>query len=78
MSDHLGDRIRLARARIRMTQAQLARQIGISTTAMNQIEMGTTDPRASRIKAIAEVLSVSADYLLGLDTVGPDHANDFR
>jgi len=60
----LGDRIRLARTRMRMNQAELARRIGISTTSMNQMEMGTTDPRASRIKAIAEVLGVSTDYLL--------------
>lgn len=61
----LGERIRSSRARLRMSQAELARRIGISTTAMNAIEMGTTDPRASRIKAIADVLNVSADYLLG-------------
>ena len=65
MAEHLGDRIRLARTRLRLSQAELARRIGISTTAMNQIEMGVTDPRASRIKAIAEVLNVSTDYLFG-------------
>jgi transcriptional regulator with XRE-family HTH domain len=33
---------------------------------MNLIESGETpDPRASRIAAIADVLGVSADYLLG-------------
>jgi len=33
---------------------------------MNQIESGETpDPRASRVRAIADVLRVSADYLLG-------------
>lgn len=65
MEETLGDRIRQARTRLRMSQAELARRIGISTTSMNQIEMGGTDPRASRITAIAEVLSVSTDYLLG-------------
>ena len=65
MAETLGDRIRLARARVRMTQAELARRIGISTTAMNAIEGGDTDPRASRIRAIADVLEVSTDYLLG-------------
>jgi transcriptional regulator with XRE-family HTH domain len=65
MEETLGDRIRIARTRVRMTQADLARRISISATAMNAIEMGTTDPRASRIPALAEVLSVSTDYLLG-------------
>ena len=64
MHETLGDRIRIARARWHMSQAELARQIGISTTAMNAIETGGADPRASRIKRIAEVLGVSTDYLL--------------
>jgi transcriptional regulator with XRE-family HTH domain len=34
---------------------------------MSAIETGQTDPRASRIKAIAKVLGVSTDYLLGMD-----------
>jgi transcriptional regulator with XRE-family HTH domain len=66
MPTSLGTRIRIARLRYGMSQAELARRIGISNTAMNQIESGKTpDPAASRIKAIADVLGVSADYLLG-------------
>ena len=65
MADTLGDRIRQARARLRMSQAELARRIGISTTAMSAIESDVTDPRASRITAMADVLGVTADYLLG-------------
>jgi transcriptional regulator with XRE-family HTH domain len=68
MKDTLGKRIRMARVYHEMSQAELARHIGISTTSMNQIESGKTpDPAASRIKGIAEVLGVSADYLLGLE-----------
>ena len=65
MAETLGDRIRQARSMMRLSQAELARRIGISTTAMNAIEAGTTDPRASRIKAIADVLQVSTDSLFG-------------
>jgi len=66
MSESLGARIRRARMRYGMSQAELARRIKISLNAMNKIELGETpDPRASRIKAIADVLHVSADYLLG-------------
>ena len=72
MEETLGDRIRLARARLRISQAELARRIGISTTSMNAIESGQTDPRASRIKAMADVLHVSADYLLGRKEHGSD------
>ena len=60
----LGTRIRKAREQARMSQAELARRIGISSTSMNAIEGGHTDPRASRIVAIARELGVSTDTLL--------------
>jgi transcriptional regulator with XRE-family HTH domain len=66
MSESLGERIRKVRIRYGMSQAELARRIKVSLNTMNKIEAGETpDPRASRIKAIADVLGVSADYLLG-------------
>jgi transcriptional regulator with XRE-family HTH domain len=60
----LSTRIRKARERAHISQAELARRIGISKQAMNAIEGGATDPRASRIVAIAQVLGVSTDALL--------------
>ena len=63
----LGSRIRKAREWAHISQAELARRIGISKQAMNAIEGGHTDPRASRIVAIARKLGVSTDTLL-LDT----------
>ena len=65
MEETLGDRIRMHRARLRMSQSVLAKHIGISLTSMSAIEAGQVDPRASRIKAIADVLGGSTDYLLG-------------
>ena len=60
----LGDRIRQARERVGLSQIELARRIGLSKNAMNSIEAGDADPRASRIVAIAQVLGVSTDVLL--------------
>jgi transcriptional regulator with XRE-family HTH domain len=60
----LGTRIRKAREQARISQAELARRIGISKQAMNAIEGGATDPRASRIVAIALELGISTDALL--------------
>jgi transcriptional regulator with XRE-family HTH domain len=60
----LGDRIRQACEQAGISQAELARRIGISKNAMNAIEAGDTDPRASRIVAIAQELGVSTDALL--------------
>jgi transcriptional regulator with XRE-family HTH domain len=69
MSETVGERIRKARVKYGMSQAELARRVGLSFNAMNRIERGDTpDPRASRIRAIADVLHVSTDYLLGKKT----------
>jgi transcriptional regulator with XRE-family HTH domain len=62
----LGERIKTARLRHGLSQAALARRIGISANAMNLIETGQTpDPRISRILAIAECLGMTVDALLG-------------
>jgi transcriptional regulator with XRE-family HTH domain len=63
----LGEAIRVAREEVGISQAELARRIGISKNAMNDIETGHTDPRASRIVAIALALDVRTDFLLGLE-----------
>lgn len=66
MTESLGDRIRKSRERYGMSQAELARRIGVSKQTMYQIESNKTpDPGALKVKAIADVLRVSTDYLLG-------------
>ena len=71
----LGDRIRLARERYGMSQAELSRRIGISKQSMYQIEANKTpDPGVLKVKAIALTLGVSVDRLLGIDTA--DSADD--
>ena len=67
----LGDRIRKAREQADISQAELARRIGISKNAMNTIEGGQSDPRVSRIVAIARVLGVSTDTLLDMQPKPP-------
>jgi putative transcriptional regulator len=62
MEKSLGERIRQARVRYGMSQAELARRIGISKTSMNEIERGEThDPRFSVVEAIARTLGMSLD-----------------
>lgn len=62
----IGQRVRAARERRGMTQADLARRIQASINAINMLESGSiSDPKSSRILAIAEVLGVTTDYLLG-------------
>lgn len=48
--------IRGARAMLGLTQAILANAAGISTTALNNIERGAADPKASTLAAIQRAL----------------------
>jgi transcriptional regulator with XRE-family HTH domain len=62
----IGERIKIARIRRRITQVQLAKSIGISKNSLSQIESGETmDPRVSTLMALADVLGLSMDYLAG-------------
>jgi DNA-binding XRE family transcriptional regulator len=62
----LGTPIREARLRAGLTQYALAKAIGISKTAMNDIEQGkTANPGVVHIIAIADTLRLSVDALLG-------------
>jgi len=65
MAETLGDRIRMHRARLRLSQSDLGAKVGLSTNGISLIERGEVDPRASVIRAIADTLGVSTDYLLG-------------
>jgi transcriptional regulator with XRE-family HTH domain len=67
MTESLGARIRKAREYCGMSQSELARRIKVSKQALYQMESGKTeDPGALKVKAIAVVLRVNANYLLGL------------
>lgn len=61
----LSERLKTARKRLGLTQSQVAEAAGISKTSQNQYEKGTRVPDAVTIAAIAKVLDVSCDFLLG-------------
>jgi len=66
MAELLGQRIRKARERYGMSQAELARRIGVSKNTMNLIESSKTpDPGVLKVQAIAAVLRISLDDLIG-------------
>ncbi len=51
--------IRGARAMLGITQAALAEAAGISTTALNNIERGAADPKASTLTSIQRALEAA-------------------
>jgi transcriptional regulator with XRE-family HTH domain len=65
MARKLGDRIRKAREDYGMSATLLAERAGITRQQLYMIETNrTTDPHVRAVKAIADVLRVSVDFLL--------------
>lgn len=59
--------VRLAQARElrRLSQADLAKKVGIPASSVSHFEAGTRKPSFDNLRRIANVLEVSTDYLLG-------------
>lgn len=60
----IGSRIKAARERKKITQEELAGLLDMSTTHISVIERGVKPPKLETFIRIANVLDVSADYLL--------------
>ena len=65
------EQIRGARAMLGLTQAELANRAGISTTGLNNIEKGGSDPKASTLKAIRSALEDAGVMLIPENGGGP-------
>ena len=60
----LGARIASMRRKQGLSQAQLAKKLGISASAMGMYEQGRRDPPLDILAAMSDILGVSTDYLL--------------
>lgn len=63
----LGERIKEARLRKKLTQKQLAKLLNVTDATVNRYEKNVRKPDAEMLKRIAEILGVSVDYLLGTE-----------
>ena len=63
----IGERIMQAREQNQLTQAALAKRLGLSRSAVNAWEMGLSVPSARYLVELSRLLKVTTDYLLGLD-----------
>ena len=58
------ERIRMLRGEKHLTQAEVAREVGLSARCYQDLELGAT-PRGDTLLAIAEFYGVSIDWLMG-------------
>ncbi|HBG94902.1 MAG TPA: transcriptional regulator [Chromatiaceae bacterium] len=61
----VGDRIRVRRCAMGLTQSQLGHAVGVSSQQIQKYETGTNRVSASRLWAIAEELDVDVAWLFG-------------
>jgi transcriptional regulator with XRE-family HTH domain len=77
----VANRIREARVRAGRNKNQLARALGTSWQHVDNWEKGKVEPSLASIRRLAELLEVSADFLLGLradpETAAPNALERF-
>lgn len=64
-NDMFAAALRMHRAKLNITQAELASRVGIDPTAISQYEQGSRIPGADKLFTLAEVLGCSPCDLLG-------------
>ena len=64
----IADKVKMLREKRGITQAELAKQLGITRAGVNAWEMGISVPSTQYIVELALFFGVSADYLLGLES----------
>jgi transcriptional regulator with XRE-family HTH domain len=58
------------------SQRELSRRCGIGITMISKYEAGQAEPTTSSLRKMAEVLDVSADFLIGLSDSPRGHLGD--
>lgn len=76
----IGQRIAEVREQAGLTQSALARAMGISQSAVSQIESGERNPSYDMLRQVAKALDVSVAYLAGaeVERLRPEEEAHFR
>ncbi|PQQ22998.1 LexA family protein [Photorhabdus hindustanensis] len=64
MKTTIGERIRLRRKELKLTQRELGKRIGVSNAAISQWEKEDTEPKGDNLLALSSALGYSATYIL--------------
>jgi transcriptional regulator with XRE-family HTH domain len=62
---YIGDRLKTLRIRRALTQQELADRAGVSSNALNRIELNKAEPHMSTLRKLAEALDVDPTKLVG-------------
>ncbi len=63
--DEFGERLIAAREVRKLSQAELAQKSGLQASAIGHFERNRRKPSFANVRALAQALNVSSDYLLG-------------
>lgn len=70
--------IKQARMNANMSQKEVALSLGVSGPTVSEWESGKKKPSTANLKALAQLFSVSSDYLLGMDEENTPTPKDER
>ena len=62
----IADKIKLLREQMGITQAELARRLGVTRSGVNAWEMGITVPSTQYVVELSNLFNVSTDFLLDM------------
>ncbi len=62
---YVGERLKDLRIRRALTQQELAEKAGLSTNALNRLELDKAEPRMSTLRKLSRALNVDPTKLLG-------------
>lgn len=65
MKTNIGDRIKLLRKEMELSQVQLAQRLGVDRSTISKYECGERQVPIGSIVPLAKILRVSTDFLLG-------------
>ena len=72
-------RLRILRQQYGLTQSELAKQLGGSTSTIGMYEQGRREPDHKTLLIICKLFGISTDYLLGSEkTIASSESNDFN
>ena len=68
MGENFNENLRYAREQKGLSQKDVAEKIGVAKSTYSLYESGNREPNVQTIKKISDVLDVSADDLLGINS----------